>query len=126
MHANPDIDIVAFYNFERDVRSLAQHCQSGEFRALPALLRPPRCKPVEQDCFGGGGCNCHHWLSALEASGQIAGLEPWFFSRTKSVVKSSKGPKLYLADAGPLCALLNIRSEEALRQTPSAREIWND
>jgi len=45
MHANPDIDIVAFYNsyvatyFERDVRSLA-HRQSGEFRALPAAPAP--------------------------------------------------------------------------------------
>jgi len=43
MHANPDIDIVVFYNsylatyFGRDVRSLAQHCQSAGFRALPAL-----------------------------------------------------------------------------------------
>jgi len=54
MHANPEIDIVAFYNsylatyFERDVRSLAQHCWSAGFRALPALLRSPLCKPVEQ------------------------------------------------------------------------------
>lgn len=46
MHANPDIDIVAFYNsylatyFERDVRSLAQQCQSGEFRApAPSALQ---------------------------------------------------------------------------------------
>ena len=48
------IDIVAFYNsylatyFERDVRSLAQHCWSAGFRALPALLRSSLCKPVEQ------------------------------------------------------------------------------
>jgi hypothetical protein len=44
-------------------------------------------------------------------------LEPWFSNRTKSIVKS---PKLYLADTGVLCALLNIRSEEALRQAPGA------
>jgi hypothetical protein len=43
-------------------------------------------------------------------------LEPWFSNRTKSIVKS---PKLYSADSGLLCALLNIRSEDALRQTPS-------
>jgi predicted AAA+ superfamily ATPase len=52
----------------------------------------------------------------LEASGQIVLLEPWFSSRTKSIVKS---PKLYLADTGLLCALLNIRSEDALRQSPA-------
>jgi len=48
-------------------------------------------------------------------------LEPWFSNRTKSIVKS---PKLYLADTGLLCALLNIRSEEVLRQAPGAGAIW--
>jgi len=35
-----------------------------------------------------------------------------------------KSPKLYIADTGLLCALLNIRSEEALRQSPAARAVW--
>jgi predicted AAA+ superfamily ATPase len=48
-------------------------------------------------------------------------LEPWFSNRTKSIVKS---PKLYLADTGLLFALLNIRSEDALRQSPAAGAIW--
>jgi predicted AAA+ superfamily ATPase len=48
-------------------------------------------------------------------------LEPWFSNRTKSIVKS---PKLYLADTGLLCALLNIRSEEALRQSPAIGQVW--
>jgi hypothetical protein len=48
-------------------------------------------------------------------------LEPWFSNRTKSIVKS---PKLYLADSGLLCALLNIRSEDALRQSPAAGAVW--
>ncbi len=57
----------------------------------------------------------------LEASGQMVLLEPWFSNRTKSIVKS---PKLYLADTGVLCALLNIRTVEALRQAPAAGAIW--
>jgi len=57
----------------------------------------------------------------LEASGQIVLLEPWFSNRTTSLVKS---PKLYLADTGLLCALLNIRTEEALRQSPWAGAAW--
>jgi predicted AAA+ superfamily ATPase len=57
----------------------------------------------------------------LEASGQVVLLEPWFSNRTKSIVKS---PKLYLADSGLLCALLNIRSEEALRQSPTVGAVW--
>ena len=62
----------------------------------------------------------NHWLSMLEASGQVVLLEPWFSNRTRSIVKS---PKLYLADTGLLCALLNIRSEETLRQSPAAGAI---
>ena len=63
----------------------------------------------------------NHWLSVLEASGQIVLLEPWFSNRTKSIVKS---PKLYLADSGFLCALLNIRSVDALLEAPAAAAIW--
>jgi predicted AAA+ superfamily ATPase len=48
-------------------------------------------------------------------------LEPWFSNRTKSIVKS---PKFYLAGTCLLCALLNICSEEALRQAPGAGVIW--
>ena len=48
-------------------------------------------------------------------------LEPWLSNRTKSIVKS---PKLYLADTGVLCALLNIRTVEGLRQAPAAGAVW--
>lgn len=48
-------------------------------------------------------------------------LEPWFSKRTKSIVKS---PKLYLADTGLLCALLNIRAEAELRESPAAGAVW--
>jgi len=57
----------------------------------------------------------------LEASSQIVLLEPWCSNRTKAIIKS---PKLYLADTGLLCALLNVRSEDALRQSPAAGAIW--
>jgi uncharacterized protein len=63
----------------------------------------------------------NHWLSVLEASGQVVLLEPWFSNRTKSIVKS---PKLYLADTGVLCALLNIRTADDLRQAPAAGAVW--
>jgi len=35
-----------------------------------------------------------------------------------------KSPKLYLADTGLLCALLNIWSEEDLRQSPAVGAVW--
>ena len=41
------------------------------------------------------------------------------------LVHASKrgSPELYLADTGLLCALLNIRSEEALQQAQSGRHL---
>lgn len=63
----------------------------------------------------------NQWLSILEASGQVTLLEPWFSNRTKSIVKS---PKLYLADTGLLCALLNIRDAASLRTAPSVGAVW--
>jgi predicted AAA+ superfamily ATPase len=131
LYANPEIDAVAFYNsylatyLERDVRALAN---VGSLRDFERFLRACALRSANllnkadlaRD-VGIAPSTANQWLSMLEASGQVALLEPWFSNRTKSIVKS---PKLYMADAGLLCALLNIRSEEALRQSPSAGAVW--
>jgi predicted AAA+ superfamily ATPase len=131
LYANPDIDSVAFYNsyiatyLERDVRSLTN---VGSLRDFERFLRACALRSANllnkadlaRD-VGIAPSTANHWLSTLEASGQIVLLEPWFSNRTKSIVKS---PKLYLADTGLLCALLNIRSEEALQQSPAVGAVW--
>jgi len=131
LYANPEIDAVAFYNsylatyLERDVRALAN---VGSLRDFERFLRACALRSANllnkadlaRD-IGISPSTANQWLSMLEASGQAFLLEPWFSSRTKSIVKS---PKLYLADTGLLCALLNIRSEENLRQSPAASAIW--
>ena len=131
LYANSDIDLVAFYNsylvtyLERDVRSLANVGSLRDFerfvracalRSANLLNKADLARDV-----GIAPSTANHWLSTLEASGQIVLLEPWFSNRTKSIVKS---PKLYFADTGLLCALLNIRSEEDLRQSPAVGAIW--
>lgn len=131
LSANPEIDPVAFYNsylatyLERDVRSLAN---VGSLRDFERFLRACALRSAnllnKADLARDVGISpstANHWLSVLEASGQIVLLEPWFSNRTKSIVKS---PKFFLADTGMLCALLNIRSEEALLQAPGAGAIW--
>ncbi len=131
LHANPEIDAAAFYNsylatyLERDVRSLAN---VGSLRDFERFLRACALRSANllnkadlaRD-VGIAPSTANQWLSILEASGQVVMLEPWFSNRTKSIVKS---PKLYLADTGLLCALLNIRTEDALRQSPWARAVW--
>lgn len=131
LHANPEIDVVSFYNsylatyFERDVRTLAN---VGSLRDFERLLRACALRSANllnkadlaRD-VGIAPSTANQWLSVLDASGQVMLLEPWFSNRTKSIVKS---PKLYLADTGLLCALLNIRSEAALADSPSAGAVW--
>jgi uncharacterized protein len=131
LYANPDIDAVAFYNsyiatyLERDVRSLAN---VGSLRDFERFLRACALRSAnllnKADLARDVGISpstANQWLSVLEASGQIVLLEPWFSNRTRSIVKS---PKLYIADTGLLCALLNVRSAEALRLSPAAGAIW--
>jgi predicted AAA+ superfamily ATPase len=120
-----------FYNsylatyLERDVRSLTN---VGSLRDFERFLRACALRSANllnkadlaRD-IGIAPTTANQWLSVLEASGQIVLLEPWFSNRTKSIVKS---PKLYIADTGLLCALLNIRSEDALLQSPAAGAVW--
>lgn len=131
LNANPEIDAVAFYNsylatyLERDVRSLAN---IGSLRDFERFLRACALRSANllnkadlaRD-VGIAPSTANQWLSILEASGQAVLLEPWFSNRTKSLVKS---PKLYLSDTGLLCALLNIRSEKALTESPWAGAVW--
>jgi predicted AAA+ superfamily ATPase len=131
LHANPEIDAVAFYNsylatyLERDVRSLAN---VGSLRDFERFLRACALRSANllnkadlaRD-VGIAPSTANQWISTLEASGQAVLLEPWFSNRTKSLVKS---PKLYLSDTGLLCALLNIRSEKALTESPWAGAVW--
>lgn len=131
LHANEEIDGVTFYNsylatyLERDVRSLTN---VGSLRDFERFLRACALRSANllnkadlaRD-VGIAPSTANAWLSTLEASGQVVLLEPWFSNKTKSIVKS---PKLYLADTGLLCALLNIRSLDALQQSPAVGAIW--
>jgi len=131
LYANPEIDSVAFYNsylatyLERDVRALTN---VGNLRDFERFLRACALRSgnllnkadLARD-VGIAPSTANQWLSMLEASGQIVLLEPWFSNRTKSIVKS---PKLFLADTGLLCALLNIRSADALLHSPTAGAVW--
>src|SRR5215471_950327 len=115
LQANPDIDHIAFYNsylatyLERDVRSLAN---VGSLRDFERFLRACALRSANllnkadlaRD-VGVSPTTANHWLSVLEASGQVVLLEPWFSNRTKSIVKS---PKLYLADTGLLKSISKL------------------
>jgi predicted AAA+ superfamily ATPase len=131
LYANAEIDAAPFYNsylatyLERDVRQLTnvgslrdfeRFLRACAFRSANLLNKADLARDI-----GIAPSTANQWLSVLEASGQIVLLEPWFSNRTKSIIKS---PKLYFADTGLLCALLNIRTVEALEQSPAVGAIW--
>jgi len=131
LYVNREIDAAAFYNsflatyLERDVRSLTN---VGSLRDFERFLRACALSSANllnkanlARAAGIAPSTANQWLTILEASGQAVLLEPWFSNKTKSMVKS---PKLYLTDSGLLCALLNIRTEEALRQSPFVGAVW--
>lgn len=60
------------------------------------------------------------WLSVLEASNQLVLLEPFFRNVGKRVVKT---PKLYFADSGLACSLLNL-DERTLPHSSYLGAIW--
>ena len=131
LHGRPDLDLASFQNsylatyLERDVRALAN---VGSLRDFERFLRACALRSANllnkadlaRD-VGIAPSTANQWLSILEASGQVALLEPWFSNRTKTMVKS---PKLYLQDTGLLCSLLNIRDAASLLQAPYVGAVW--
>lgn len=96
-------------DFERFMRAAA--FRSGQLLNMAELARE----------VGVSGPTISTWLSVLQASGIIVLLEPWFSNRLKSIMKS---PKLYFADTGLLCSLLDVRNESELLRTSAVGAIW--
>lgn len=112
LYEKPELDAHAWYRsyvatyLERDVRQL--HAV-GNLRDFERFLRVCALRSagllnkaeLARD-VAISGPTAAAWLSALEASGQVALLQPWFSNATKSLVKT---PKLFMIDSG-LCAYL--------------------
>ena len=63
------------------------------------------------------------WVGALESSGIIYLLPPFFANIGKRLVKA---PKLYFADNGLLCHLLNAMDESSCMRSPALGHIWEN
>lgn len=61
------------------------------------------------------------WLSALEQSGIITLLEPWFSNATKSLVKT---PKLHFNDSGLCAFLMGMHTFDDMLSSPLAGALW--
>jgi predicted AAA+ superfamily ATPase len=131
LYDDPDLDAHDFYRayvatyLERDVRALLN---VGSLRDFERFLRACALRSAQvlnkSDLARDVGISpstSNQWLSVLEASHQALLLEPWFANRSVSITKS---PKLYLADTGLLCFLVNIRTADDLLASPYRGAVW--
>ncbi len=63
------------------------------------------------------------WVNALEVSGLIVLLPPYYNNLGKRLIKS---PKIYFSDNGILSSLLNIESLDSLDKSPHLGNIWEN
>jgi predicted AAA+ superfamily ATPase len=63
------------------------------------------------------------WANALEVSGLIILLPPYYNNFGKRLIKT---PKLYFCDTGLVASLLNINSMSDLDQSPHLGNIWEN
>ena len=63
------------------------------------------------------------WVNALEVSGLVILLPPYYNNLGKRIIKA---PKLYFCDNGLVCALLNIDSLSTLEKSLNLGNIWEN
>lgn len=102
------LNVASLRDFERFLRILAT--RSGNILNKSDLARDVG---VSVKAVG-------DWIGVLQASGQVAVLEPWFTNIAKRMVKT---PKIFFRDSGLLCYLLNLTAA-TLPTSPLLGAIW--
>lgn len=101
---------------ERDVRAVTAVRDLGAFRRFLALLASRTGSILNKTDLaaplGVSVPTITEWLNALEVTGQVLLVPPFFENFGKRLIKS---PKVYLVDSGLACHLLGIGSSAVLR-----------
>ncbi|MHB1586921.1 MAG: ATP-binding protein [Acidiferrobacteraceae bacterium] len=103
---------------ERDIRAITAVRDLGTYRRFLALLAS-RCGTLlnKTELAGPLGVSVPtitEWLNALEITGQILLVPPFYENFGKRLVKT---PKLFFVDSGLACHLLGIENAAALRRS---------
>jgi uncharacterized protein len=103
---------------ERDVRAVTAVRDLGAFRRFLALLASRMAGILNRsDLAGPLGVSVptiSEWLNALEVTGQVLIVPPFYENFGKRLIKS---PKVYFVDCGLACHLLGIGSMKALQES---------
>ena len=109
---------------ERDVRSLRQIGDLGQFQAFLRILAARSAQLLKLSDLArdlGVAVNtAKTWLSVLEATYQVIVLRPYWANVGKRLVKT---PKVYFADTGTLCYLAGLREPEHAMSGPMGGAI---
>jgi predicted AAA+ superfamily ATPase len=130
---NPDIDAGPWFEdyirtyIERDLRELVRVRDLVQFRRLMAALAHRTGQLLNYaDLSRSCGVSLNTvkaWVAALETSGIVYILPPWFSNSEKRLIRS---PKLYFADPGLVCGLLNIRDIDELKIHNTSGSVWEN
>ena len=103
---------------ERDVRAVTAIRDLGTFRRFLALLASRTGSILNKTDLaaplGVSVPTIGQWLDALEVTGQVLRVPPFYENFGRRLLKS---PKVYLVDSGLACHLLGIGSAEELRKS---------
>lgn len=131
--ANPGLDSEAFFEdyiaayLERDLNQIINVSSLRDFRRfmLACAVRAGQLlnySELARD-VGVRANTIKSWINALDAGGLIYVLPPYYANIGKRLTKA---PKLYFADHGLLCHLLNIRSTSVWNEHPHRGALWEN
>lgn len=131
LYEKPQLDPQLFYPsyvatyLERDLRTLLEVGSLRDFerfiRACALRTSQVLNKAELARDVGISPSTAGAWLSALERSGIVALLEPWFSNATKSLVKA---PKLHFMDTGLCAFLMGMTETDDLLDSPLTGALW--
>ncbi|MCF6295694.1 MAG: ATP-binding protein [Flavobacteriaceae bacterium] len=112
---------------ERDLRNILKVTNLRDFRRFLSLLafrvgQLMNYSEISKE-VGVAVNTVKAWVSALETSGLIILLPPYYNNLGKRIIKA---PKLYFCDNGLVAALLNINSLESLENSLHLDNIWEN
>ncbi len=131
--ANRKIDSESFYEdyiqtyLERDLKSLIQVSSLRDFQRFVQICATRigqllNYTDMAKD-IGVSAGTIKSWVGALETSGIIYLLPPFFANIGKRLIKA---PKLFFADTGLLCSLLNVQNHHDYLKSPALGHIWEN
>lgn len=130
---NSNIQMEVFFSayvqtyLERDLKQLVNVSNLADFRRFLIACAVRAGQLVNYSNMakdvGVSAVTIKSWLSALETSGLVCLLPPFYKNIGKRLIKA---PKMYFYDNGLLCYLLNILDETALSQHVYKDQVWEN